>query len=535
MGFFKQVATALKPSSIARGLDAARKPPSAEEIEASLAYLSPEQRAAYDANMAEVQRGLAESQAAWGEARALSDEARILDGPAGRYLYGTGTADFGSPQDIDRQIAEKGAMGAVQEMRAKRKGEFRQGLRQSFGIHEIAQIEDPARRAQVAADERAAREAARQPYRAAHAAPIAISRLAARGETQLAEVMAYLASSGLAVRTDHLFGVYRVPDRVSGPLTPYSEQGRVVEWDVVHIPIAEGAPPPAPVAPLVATSFVGADQWVARSVGEPSVLDEDLALAFCLGAGIGPERCAGLARISEFRSLRGGGEGDDDLRTIVKGIVAIHPQEASGAFERMGAAAPLAIGDPAESGVHVEVLNWQEVGRAVHLKIHRPPPVPSPFPYLPATPQELLRAHLDVVGVHPADCYSAQATVDAPRALIQGGLMSTNLGPRQPCADGKPRMRTHGCEQVVVAYRDRPEYAEGRDRWAAYQRDVLHAHLERGRRLRAPIVINDPSEVPTRILRAALRASEALDRLETLGQEKLAPYRYCWPPVGQAS
>ena len=56
--------------------------------------------------------------------------------------------------------------------------------------------------------------------------------------------------------------------------------------------------------PIVATSFAADDHWVAKRLGEPSVLDEELALAYCVGAGIGPEQCAGLARISEFRSIQ---------------------------------------------------------------------------------------------------------------------------------------------------------------------------------------------------------------------------------------
>ena len=105
------------------------------------------------------------------------------------------------------------------------------------------------------------------------------------------------------------------------------------------------------------------------SFGEPSLLDEDLALAFCREAGIGPERCLGLARFSEFRTLRGHGSGDDggsgEIRTVVKGVVAIHPEEGSGAFERMLARAPLDLPSEPE-GVHVEVLNWEAIAGAVH-------------------------------------------------------------------------------------------------------------------------------------------------------------------------
>jgi hypothetical protein len=528
MGFLKQVFTAFKPENVKRGLDAARNPPDQAAIEASLAHLTPEQRAAYDANMAQVARGQAESQQAWTDAKAISDAAVVLEGPAGRHLYGIGMGDIGSPDEINAQIAERGAWAVVQEMRAKQKGEFKTALKQSFNIPAVEQEKDPAERVRIATEERAARDAARQPYNAPERAEIAISRLATRGETQLAELLAHLSASGLAARPDHVFGVYRVPDRISGPLTSHSEKGRVVEWDIVHTPLPAGAH--GGEAPCVTTSFVADDRWVARRVGEPSVLDEDLALEFCVEAAIGPELCLGLARVSEFRTLRFGPE-DDYMRTIVKGVVAIHPEELSGAYHRMRDAAPLPLPDPAAQGVHVEVLNWEEIGRVVHPKIHHPPAVPSPFPYLPSTPQELLRSYLEVVGVRPGDSYSAQATVDQPQALVQGGLLTTNLGPRQPCADGEDRMRTHACEQVVLVYRDRPEYAEGRERWAAYQRDVLQAHLERGMRLRPRVTVDDLSDIPSGLLREAVRVAEAIDRIELIGAEQLPPYRYCWPPV----
>jgi hypothetical protein len=265
------------------------------------------------------------------------------------------------------------------------------------------------------------------------------------------------------------------------------------------------------------------------------VLDEDLALAFCAGAGIGPEHCAGLARVPEFRSLGGGDEhGSTPIRTIVRGVAAVHVDERSGAYERMRAAAPLHLGPP--RGVHLEVLNWSAIADAVHSKINHPPPVPSPFPYLPATPQELLRAHLEIVGLQPADCYSAQATVHRARSLVQSGVMTSNLGPKQPCADGKERMRSHGCEHVVFVYRDRPEYAAGRERWAAYQRDVLRAGLDRGLGLRP--AVQDPDEYSDlpRFLRPIAKTAEVVGRLhpdhwfEDSGEE-LPPHRYGWPPV----
>ena len=377
-----------------------------------------------------------------------------------------------------------------------------------------APVADPARHA---AGERAARDQARAPYRAPAGVPIHISRLTTRGRTQVDEVLGYLNSSGLA--PDRIFGVYRVPDRISQALTAHSEKGRPVEWDIVH------SDPEGTSAPLQATSFAAGEQWVARRVGEPSVLDEELALAFCVSAGIGPEHCAGLARVSEFRALRDGvDEGGHPVCTLVRGVVAVHPQIDTGAYERMRAAAPLVLHEPA--GVDVEVLNWAAIAAAAHTRATHPPLVPSPFPHLPATPQELLRAYLEIVGVRPEDSYSAQATVDRVRAL---GGAHTNTGPRQPCADGKDRMRAHGCEHVVFVYRDRPEYVAGRERWHAYQAEQLQAKLERGTGVRRRVEHDG-------MLGRLSRAADVLERLHYENwfeefEEHPAPYRYCWPPI----
>jgi hypothetical protein len=180
MGLFKQVLTAFKPSNIASGLDAARNPPSDEQIEASLKFLTPEQRAAYDANMAMVEQGRAESQAAWEQAEAVSDGTRVLEGPAGRYIYGAGVNDVATPAELEAMLRTEGTFATVRAMRASRRGELEQGLRQSFGIQEVKQISDPRERIEVAAAERAARDAARAPYRAPQAPELAISRLATR-------------------------------------------------------------------------------------------------------------------------------------------------------------------------------------------------------------------------------------------------------------------------------------------------------------------------------------------------------------------
>jgi hypothetical protein len=151
VGFLKNVATAFKPSNIKQGLEAARNPPSQAEIDAAVATLSPEQRSAYEANRAQVRAGQAEAQASYEQARAIGDAARVLDGPAGRYLYGTQLADVSSPAELEERIAQQGVSDVVAELRAQRKGEFKQALRQSFNRDEVPREKDPAERARIAA------------------------------------------------------------------------------------------------------------------------------------------------------------------------------------------------------------------------------------------------------------------------------------------------------------------------------------------------------------------------------------------------
>jgi hypothetical protein len=511
----KLVAQALKPSNLARGIELARNPPSQEEIDAALAQMSPEDRARAQESIERAARVQAEERAA---AERTLRELRVLEGPAGAALYGA------HPDELTRIVQERGMAGALQHQKSM--------FKQAYGRGGPRQIVEPGERAQRAAQELAERDAARTPYRSPHAVPVEIRRLPTRGKSQVQEVLSYLNGSGLA--PERIFGVYRVPDRTSQAITPGSEKGRLVEWDIVHSP-GGGTP-----RQLVATAFAADEQWVAKRIGEPSVLDEDLALAFCLGAGIAPEHCAGIARVCEFRALKGSSSETgtpSSIRTLVRGVVAFHPADGTGTYERMRTGAPLLLGSPAD--VWIEVLNWGAIAGAVHPRVYDPPPIPSPFPYLPATPQELLQAYLDVVGVQPGDCYSAQATVHRPRPIAEHrGVVSTNIGPKLPCADGKARMRAHGGEHVVIVYRDRQEYAAGRERWDAYQRDVLQGDLRRGLALRDPV--QDPnslSDLP-RFLRPLMRTAETLSRLhpdnwfdDVWDAEEVNPHRYCWPPL----
>jgi len=186
--------------------------------------------------------------------------------------------------------------------------------------------------------------------------------------------------------------------------------------------------------------------------------------------------------------------------------------------------------------VHVAVLNWLEIRKVVMPRTDRRPLVPSPFPYLPGTPQELLHAYLSIVGVRPRDCYSAQVTQDQPGNLIGGTAHVVTTGAEaEPAADGEVRKRFRGGSRVVIAYRDAPEYAEGRARWASYERDVLQAQLSVGTAVRAPV--DRQSALDRGVLGAVMRGVDAVgdfvtgEGWEKTDFDKIPHHRYCWPPV----
>ena len=112
-------------------------------------------------------------------------------------------------------------------------------------------------------------------------APLRITRFVT---DQTRDAAAHLAGTGLGARPDLRYGVYRVPDWISP--SAGKEKANVVEWDFVHAATEplNGGSPPADVF------FAAETPWVSRRPGEPRVLDEDLALAYLLRAGIGPEQ-----------------------------------------------------------------------------------------------------------------------------------------------------------------------------------------------------------------------------------------------------
>lgn len=345
------------------------------------------------------------------------------------------------------------------------------------------EVDDPAERARIAEDERAARLAALEPYVAPGAPEVVVTRFATTGREQLEAVVARLGG----FRPDRVFGVYRVADRMD--LKRDGEAGAYVEWAVVHATDAAGAQD----VPPVLTAFRRDHHWVARRPGEPRVLDEDVAGAFVARAGIDPEACFGVTRLWHVRG-RDGIDVARSYRAAVEAVLVLSQASdaVAAARKRMEEEAPLALSPVLP--FHVEILDWEAVAAWVRPQRERGVRVPSPLPHLPATPEELLAAYLRIVGVQPADCFGAQVARTSDAGL--GDLSAAGLGKlqravKQPCEDGKARVRLHAAEHVVVTYRDRAAYQDGRERWRGYQEEVLRARLDHLTGVREPLTVDE--------------------------------------------
>lgn len=513
------VGRALRPSAVRQGWQASMS--SLENggrlSEEQLAGFTPEQRAQYEAAYAEAQRAVQRS----------ADDAverdlgrRALLGAAGEFVHGP---------VLDRERMTDLRLSAQW---AATRADLRDTLSNPFGKRSVPPPAAPVSpdRAVQARHERGMRDEARTPYLADDPPAVVTTLVATSPERPVEELAAWLGSSGLAGRPDLVYGVHRVPDHLPGTL----RYGRptIVEWAVVH---AVPDPTPLPPAPPATVAWFDArERWVARRAGEPAIIDEDLGVAYLAGAGVGPEDCLGLARLPRVAASTG-----DDLASGyaligAEGLLVLTPAgRADGMLERMRAARPLPV--PPPDGVHVEQLNWGAIRQAVCPRSDRLPPVPSPFPHLPLTGEELLRAYLQVVGVRPADCYSAQVTVGSPASLHPESVhVRTSGAEAEPAADGQVRPRLRGGTRVVVVHRDRPEYAAGRERWTAYEHEVLEARLHRGFETRPPV--EGPGRLDRGTLGALVRTAERMGDLvdgygggDPLGD--VPAYRYCWPPV----
>jgi hypothetical protein len=332
-----------------------------------------------------------------------------------------------------------------------------------------AELEDPAERERIAATERAARDAARAPYRAADA-PV-FTRFATTGNAQLQDVATQLQAFDPA----DVYGVYRVPDRLGRPRSG-GEGKAQVEWEIAHR--AGGAASRAAQHTVHVSAFPREAHVAARQPGEPSVLDEDVAGELARRARLEPEESYGLTRLLQIRGISFD-EGGTSWSAEIEGVLQFTRTSLEDAQRAMAAEAPLARLD---SPFHLEILDWEAVAAYNSPFRWGPARVPAPLPHLPTDFHELLTMYLEVVGLRPEDCYGVQATRTREGMLADLSLASfkKNLN-----AD---KSRCHATEHLVLTYRDSEAYREGRERWAAYQRDVLRARLDHlSGAVRAPI------------------------------------------------
>jgi len=520
---FKLAAQAMSPANIKRGIELSRQSMAngGRLTEEQMAGWTPEQREQYESAMAQAQQNMTAN-----ADRIIEEEQarRVLLGPAGDYLYG--------PLPDRERLTDL----SVSSQWEASKAEFAATLRNPFGRKAPPPPPAPPmsgdRDAQYA-HERAQREEARTPYLSPTRSPIVMTRIATDRKHSLRDLAAWLGTAGFAARPDLVYGVYRVPDHIAGGLGGFGiNKAAVVEWEVVH-----AATPGMPAAPpALVASFNARDRWAARRPGEPSILDEDLGLDYLRAADLGPEQCLGIARLPQVDAASGSSEGGGGTYVVigVAGLVVLHPSGLGGGVAaRLQAQRPLQV-LPAPDA-HIAVLNWGDIRRVVAPRPDQRFVVPSPFPHLPSTGAELLESYLAIVGVRPADCYSAQVTIDQPSDLIGGSAhFVTTSAESEVAADGVQRKRFRGGSRVVVAYRDSPDYAAGRERFAAYQREVLQTALEHRITPRAPV---DKQSV---LERGALGV--LLKTVDTVGTfvegesydeplKDLPYYRYCWPPI----
>ena len=434
----------------------------------------------------------ADAMGAKGEAEAreaMAEAARVIAAAGGTNVMGPAGSQVPTvPGDVPQSIpgfgqlvrnSVEGFRDVIGETSDDRAGVIDPGPDADFH-RPPRELEDAGDRERVAREERNARDAARAAFRAPDAADVVITRFATTGRAQLDDLTARLTGLG----ADHVYGVYRVADRID--VQRNNEAGAYMEWAIVHAPDAAGSAVPA------IASFRRQDHWVRRSPGEASVLDEDIAGTYCARGHMQPERCFGITRLWHVRGSDNP-SGSRSYRSVVEAAVVVADGLPEGALETLQEQAPLDLPPTPPLPFHLEILDWEAIAAWVRPQTSRPPRVPSPLPHLPGTPEELLEAYVAIVGLRPADTYGVQVTRTHEGGigdLSAAGLGTLKSSPEQPCLDGKPRVRIHVAEHVVLAYRDSDAYRAGRERWKRYQSEVLRAELDHLSGVRPPIEVD---------------------------------------------
>ena len=249
---------------------------------------------------------------------------RPLRGPAGEFVFGSETQGV---MLSDEQIASMTSAELMAWQTQQSKDQFKDLLKNPFGSKKappppMAPVSSaPVDRARQIDLERVARDAARRPYLAEHRPPVVFSRLATRSKTQIEEVTAYLASSGLAGRPDLVYGVYRVPDHISPGHCVAIAGASSSGTSCMHPPAGRRRRRTCRSRRGSTARRVGSTGGSANRRSPTRSWHSPTSQS----SGVGPERCLGIARSLEIRSI-GGGDGETS-HTIsrVTGVHAFHP------------------------------------------------------------------------------------------------------------------------------------------------------------------------------------------------------------------
>ena len=369
------------------------------------------------------------------------------------------------------------------------------------------------------------RDAAREPYLAPDRPPLRISRFVTRGATQGPEVAEHLAACGLAGSPELVYGVYRVPDRIrpSAGATSASASSSGTSCTPRPRRCRRRSRPPT------STSTRGR-RWVAR---------RDRRAA--------PARRGPRARLPRRRGHRPRADARHRARTRTidpydSGDIAALPDARRCTASMCSSpdvppppTAPLEVGPPA--GVRVELLNWDAIAAVVHpVRQHRPH-LPSRFPYLPLTPQELLRAYLGIVGsraagqLRRAGHLRPAARPDGPLehqlARAQDDRRRRAAVRRRQAARAHARRRARRRSPTATA-RPTPRAAGA---GPPTRTTVLQADLSRGTEPRRPVPAGRTGSRPQRTVNRVADAVVGL-RSRRAHRPGPPPPRYCWPPAG---
>ena len=379
-----------------------------------------------------------------------------------RFLAGTKAAL--SPTAIREAMAEGQRMGEVQSSVMPNGREISERRRPP-------DREGPIDWAQAAGE----RAHGRSRFASPSARPARIDRFTVPGTDPTAGVRA-LSWAGVPSRSHEVWGCYPsaavahpghlvdgrlgVKAGAAGPIDlPW------VEWTVVHAAGPELATALAEAAAVVATASHGpppdvehvtldrAETWLRRPKTDPVPFDEDVAALLCHAGRVDPAASLGVHRV-----LSWGVWGPAEQRHVMvepTGVGLLGRPEArlGEARSALARSAPTRFEADDDLSVHVAALDLSLRYQLEPWPWTQDPPTATAYPWLPGDTDELLLAYLEIVGLHPQDCYGVATTI---REQQSGRVLPGDA------------VRGDAAGLVTVVHRDDDDYEAGRRRFAEW-------------------------------------------------------------------